>query len=144
MKTFVTSKQVLNAATVATTGNSGTSGFDMPIGPAYMFVMDIAAGTGTSPTADVAIQISPDDGTTWWTVSRWAQVTTAAVVSYKMVRNGLAVGEVGFVQAIADTGGAVDKDFLMTRKARILYTIGGTNPAFATLKVWLLTQQEGG
>ena len=138
MSIYVTPKSLVSATTVTATGNSGW--IDCPVASTYMFILDLAAGTGTTPTIDIAIQVSPDDGTTAYTVGRFAQATTAAVKSYKMVRNGLAYGEAGYVQAIADTGGAVDKNFVMTRKVRILYTVGGTNPSYATLKVWLFPQ----
>lgn len=138
MPNFPTATRILNLATVTATGNSGT--VDLPMAASYMFILDIAAGTGTTPTCDVAIQVSPDDGTTWYTTSRYAQATTAAVKSFKMIRNGLAWGEAGFVQAIADTGGALDKNCIFTRKVRILYTVGGTNPSYPTLKVWIVPQ----
>jgi len=139
MPNFVTASKLVNRSTATTvTGNSGA--LDIPQDASYMFILDIAAGTGTSPTADIAIQVSPDDGTTWYTTARFAQVTGSAVKSYKMVRNGLAWGEAGYVQAIADTGGAVDKNFIMTRKVRILWTIGGTNPSFATFVLWVFPQ----
>jgi hypothetical protein len=139
MPNFATSSVLVNRTTsTAVTGNSGT--LDMPQAAAYMFILDIAAGTGTTPTVDIAIQVSPDDGTTWYTTARFAQITTAATKSYKMVRNGLAYGEAAFVQAIADTGGALDKNFIFTKKVRVLWTVGGTNPAYATFKLWVVPQ----
>lgn len=142
MPNYSTSKQLRNLTALAATANSGA--IEFPVAPSYMFILDVAAGTGTSPTLDIAIQVSPDStgGTTgtWYTVGRFGQVTGSAVKSFKMVRNGLAYGEAAFVQAIADTGGAVDKNFVFTRYVRILETVGGTNPAFATYKLWVIPQ----
>jgi hypothetical protein len=132
-----TPKLLVNQATVTATGNSGN--VDLPVAGSYVFILDLAAGTGTSPTIDIAIQNTPDNST-YYTVSRFAQATTVAVKSFKMLRNGLALGEAGFVQAIADTGGAVDKNVVFTKKIRVLWTVGGTNPAYATLKLWVIPQ----
>lgn len=129
------------SAAITATTNSGNLDFKMA--SSYMLILDVAAGTGTSPTLDIGIQVSPDGGTTFYTVGRFAQVTTAAVKSYKMIRNSLAAGEVGFVQAIADTGGAVDKDFIFTRTMRYIFTVGGTNPSWATLKIHAIPQTWG-
>jgi len=138
MPNFATPQLLVNQAAATTlTGNSGA--INIPQAPSYMFLLDIAAGTGTTPTADICIQITGDNST-WYTVGRFAQVTTAAVKNFKMVRNGIAYGEAGFVQAIADTGGAVDKNFIMSKQCRILWTVGGTNPSFATFKLWVFPQ----
>ncbi len=120
----------------------------MPQSPAYAWVVEILTDSGTSPTIDIALQISPDcvntsgltvagAAATFWSVSRFAQVTTSDTRLYKVHNNGPISGQAAAVATIADTGGVVETNFIPTQFVRVYATIGGTNPAFATMKVWL-------
>jgi len=104
---------------------------------AYQWMVVIATDSGTSPTIDVALQISPDGGTTFWSVSRFAQVTTSDTTLYKVHSNGPVTGQAAAVATVADTGGVVETNFTPTETMRIKATIGGTSPGFATFEVWM-------
>lgn len=136
MNPNVTPKLLLSVATVAATASSAA--IELPNAPSYLFLMDVGAATGTSPTMDMAIQVTFDE-VTYYTVARFTQATTTSSF-YNMIRNGLAIGEAAFSQTIADTGGAQTKNVVFTRKIRLTYTVGGTNPSFATIKVWVAPQ----
>lgn len=77
---------------------------------------DITAVTGTSPTLILGLQVSPDDGTTWF--SRASHPTISGVT-----RDRFEVSGIGLL-------------FRVTR------TYGGTTPAF-TGKVWLEREKTG-
>ncbi len=116
----------------------------MPMAPAYAWVVEVLTDSGTSPTIDIALQISPDctsvssTTATWWSVSRFAQITTSDTRLIKVHCNGPIAGQAAAVATIADTGGVVETNFIVTPFMRVYATIGGTNPAFATMKVWLI------
>jgi hypothetical protein len=133
---FPVPRLVWSSPAIAATGNSGA--FDMPMASAYAWIVEILTDSGTSPTIDVALQITPDGGTTWWSVSRFAQVTTSDTRLIKTHCNGPIGGQAAAVATIADTGGVLETNFVATSKMRVLATVGGTNPAFATFKVWLI------
>lgn len=122
----------------------------MPVdADAYAWVLDVETDSGTSPTIDVALQVSPDCATTggltaaggsatFWSVSRFAQITTSDTLLYKTHSNGPVTGQAAAVATIADTGGALESNFTPTPFMRIKATVGGTNPAFAVFKVYML------
>ncbi len=118
--------------------------FAVPQAPAYAWILEVLTDSGTSPTIDVALQISPDCATiagtnaTWWTVSRFAQITTSDTRLIKVHSNGPIGGQAAAVATIADTGGVLETNFVVTPFMRALFTIGGTNPAFATAKLWCI------
>lgn len=95
--------------TAARTATGQTSGIDLQqYDGDVVFVLDSAAGTGTSPTMDVTIEDSADN-------SSFAAITGAA-----------------FTQ-VAGTASAqklvISKDEAR-RYVRVKYTIGGTSPSF--------------
>jgi len=95
--------------TAARTATGQTSGIDLKdYDGDVVFLLDSAAGTGTSPTLDVTIEDSADD-------SSFAAITDAA-----------------FTQ-VTGTASArklvVNKDSAR-RYVRVKYTIGGTTPSF--------------
>jgi hypothetical protein len=131
-------KLVWNAGTITTTSNSGA--FDAPQADAYAWILETTgASGGTSPTLDVALQITPDGGTTWWSVAKWAQVTSSNVKQMKVHSNGPITGQAAAVSAIADTGSAVEANFPVTKSMRILATVGGSGGSgWASTKVWCI------
>lgn len=105
---FGPTNRITLAATAARTATGQGSAVDVRqlIGPAR-FLLDCAAGTGTTPTLTVAIQDSADGSTGWATVASFTQVTTTDA------QRDLAVD-------VRSTRG-----FL-----RAQWTIGGTTPSF--------------
>lgn len=134
-------KSLYSAAALAATANSGAVQIDLA--EAYLFILDASAGTGTTPTLDVAIQVTPDDGTTWYSVLRFAQVTTGASKQGIRVQPTLGRGEAGSQFTIADTGGAQNANVPFSKKVRVVATVAGTNPAYATVKVWMVAKPAG-
>lgn len=116
----------LHASAQETTTGNGTV-FDLPIADSYAFYLDVtAAGT----TMDLAIQISVDSGTTFYTAARFAQVGASAAVRRLQIQGQMGRGEAGTESAIADTGGALNANTILTRKIRPRWTLSG-NYTFA-------------
>lgn len=115
------------AATVKTLG----------LGDCYALGLEVTAASGTSPTCDVVLQTSLDNGTTWKDLPiRWTQKTTtsAGVPEWIVFRLGLGQNEVALAQVTADTGGQLAKNCLFDPdQLRVKFTIGGTNPSFTFL-----------
>jgi hypothetical protein len=95
-----------------------------------VFILDGGTVTGTSPTLDLGIQVSPDNGTTFFTMWRFAQVTTA-------VKRRLAVkfvvadaGSEALIDSADPTGGALSVGVPITKWIAVRWNIGGTNPSF--------------
>lgn len=132
---------VSSAARIAT-GNSGS--IKIPLADCYAFVLDVTAVTGTTPTLDVAIQSSYNKGTNFDTSYRFAQAV-AAVKRRLNVQAQMGRGEAGTEVAIADIGGALNANTVLTRDIRVLWTIGGTNPSFTfTVRVYCMPRTTGG
>jgi len=125
----------LFSKTTATTATINSGALEMPTDlDGGVFILEHGTGTGTSPTLDVAIQVSPDEGTTWFTMFRFAQATTTAGTR-RIIASFRRVAEAGAESAVADTGGALASNCPISRNIRILFTIGGTSPSYASLKV---------
>lgn len=109
---------------------------------AATFILDTGTGTGTSPTLDVSIEVSPDDGTTYYPVLRFSQATTGATKQYITIsmKPDYAAGVYG---TIAATGGALYQNVCFPKTIAVLPTVGGTNPSYATVKVWVIGERRG-
>lgn len=119
---------VASAARTAT-GNSGVIDFPDDLEGA-LIIADSAAGTGTTPTMDLSIEITTDDGTTWYEVYRFAQVTTA-VLRQQLIVNFRKFAEAGAIRTVVQAGtGALSANCPISKKIRFKWTIGGTNPSF--------------
>jgi len=56
------SARIVSVATVTTTSSAVVT---LPVADVYTFILSMGTATGTSPTCDVSIQVTPDGGTTW-------------------------------------------------------------------------------
>lgn len=101
-----------NAARTAT--GVGES-FTLPRGTnALRILLDVDAASGTTPTLDVVVQDTVDDGENWATIgSAFTQKTAAGTQVINIVKSGSAGTPVMF-----------------SNKVRVSYTIGGTTPSF--------------
>jgi hypothetical protein len=137
--------QTLFSVTTATTSTYTSSTLDFKNAESYTLFLSSGTGTGTSPTLDWVVQTSFDDGTTWLNLPlRSAQITTGATVTTLIFRNGLGDNEVAVNQIVAATGGTLAKNCnFVPAKMRIVGTIGGTNPSYATLAAYLFTMPLG-
>lgn len=121
--------------TTATTATANSGAIDFPADlDGGVFILEHGTGTGTTPTLDVAIQVTTDDGTTWFSMYRFAQVTTTAGTR-RIIASFRRVAEAAAEAVVADTGGALAANCPISKKIRILATIGGTSPSYASIKV---------
>lgn len=143
--------QSLNPVTVVEVAGMGTvtatttsSKATLPLAERYTVVIDVSSVTGTSPTYDFVMQTSYDKGTTYINCPlRSAQVTAAGVHW-----NTFNFGNLGFAATtqagVADTGGAVNKDFVFDPQyVKFKVTVGGTSPS-AVVKIHVFTVARGG
>ena len=119
-----------------TTGNSGAIRLPEDCS-AIQFIADANTVTGTSPTLDISIEITNDEGTTWFGASRFTQFTAAAERFLTLPLFGRnVVGTEGVTEAnwemaeAAATGGALIQPIVPPTHLRAVWTIGGTNPNF--------------
>ena len=129
-------KLIFSGTTVAASQNSAA--ITLPLADSYSFILDVGTITGTSPTFDVCIQMSPDGGTTYYDWWRFAQVTAAGQrrLTTQPVQGR---GEAGTEAAITTAGtGALSANANTTQNVRVEITAGGTSPSAATLKVWVV------
>lgn len=134
----MTTKVATGATVVATTSYA----FTAPLADSYQIHLKTGTGTGTSPTLDMVLQHTPDNGTTWLNAPiRSAQQTTTGLDTMFIFRTQLGENEVALNQAAAATGGTLAKNFIPTSQSwRLTFTIGGTNPSYATIDAWLSYQ----
>lgn len=111
---------------------------EIPLADSYLFILDVTAASGTTPTLDAAIQSSVDGGTTFYTVARFAQVTAVSTRKLQL-QPMLGRGEAGSESAVSNTGGALAGNVILTKKIRTVWTIGGANPSF-TAVMYVITQ----
>jgi hypothetical protein len=118
---------VASAAKTAT-GNSGNIDFPDDLDGA-LFIGDATTVTGTSPTMDLSIEVTPDRGTTFYEVFRFAQFTAA--VKQQLIVSFRRLAEAGAVRTVTQGGtGALNANCPISKIIRIKWTIGGTNPSF--------------
>lgn len=119
---------VAGAAVTAT-----SSAFAIPaVADCYTFYLNVTAASGTSETMDIVFQTSVDGGTTYVNIPwRFSQVGTSTVTKTMTVRNGFAIGQVGWESIAAPTGGTLKKPAVIDPEhMKVTYTIGGTNPSY--------------
>lgn len=90
-----------NAITTTTTTGAITPNF----GCSYQISIPVTIVTGTSPTMDISIQESDDDGVNWFTVYSFTRIVASGI--YRSPKLNLRGNKIRYVQ-----------------------TIGGTNPSF--------------
>lgn len=126
-----TQKALVTVAAAITTATSAA--FAIPaVADCYTFYLNVTAATGTTETLDIVFLTSVDGGTTYVNIPwRFSQVTTSTVTKIMTVRNGFAIGQVGFESITAGTGGTLKKPVVIDPEhMKITYTIGGTNPSY--------------
>lgn len=142
------SKNLVNATTVNASGVLG-SAFALPQADSYAFILDLGTVTGTSPTFDVELEMSPDGGTTYYAWARFAQMT-AAGQRRLVIQPIQGRGEAGSEGAITlhGTNSALNANAPMVSNFaggtaavfQFYATVAGTSPSAATLKIWVVAQ----
>ena len=129
---------VSSAARIAT-GNSGyiTVPADWIGGK---FRCEVTAASGTSPTLDLSIQTTVDDGTTdivCWRFAQMIDTTDRELTTFWTLGLDGSSDLDAERAALAATGGALALPTPITDKIKIVWTIGGTNPSF-TFSVYFI------
>lgn len=135
---------LLSAATVTSATVVNGTAVDFPTDlDCGTFYLAVTAPTGTTETLDVEIQVSPDNGTTYFKRWKFTQVTTAAIsyaidVAFARVTEAGAITTVTPLAATALAGAALNVNCACPRKVRVSYCCGGTSPSYATVKVFFV------
>jgi hypothetical protein len=141
------SKQIASVTTFNASGVVGAA-FALPQADSYAFIADFGTITGTSPTFDLELEMSPDGGTTYYAWARFAQVT-AAGQRRLVIQPIQGRGEAGSEGAITLHGtGALNANAPMVSNFaggtaavfQFYCNLGGTSPSAATLKIWVVAQ----
>ena len=130
---------VVASAARTATGNSGTLDARWTQLDDIRLILNCTAASGTSPTLDVALQITPDDGTTWFSIQRFAQVTGVAARQLEFSTRRHA-GQAASEAAVASTGGALAVNGVLSKKVRLIWTIAATTPSF-TFAIYVVGNQ---
>lgn len=136
---LVASVTKTSTLTGATLKNTSTP---FPVCQAAAIILDVTAASGTSPTLDVAIETSPDNGTTWYAAYEFTQMTSTGTRRMDIRDIGIGITEVGSEVSIAEVNNPIKANTVLTQDIRIKATIGGTNPSF-TFAVWGIFQPLG-
>lgn len=94
-----------DVASAAITTNTTTAAFTPTWGVSYQINIPVTVVTGTSPTMDVSIEESDDNGTNWFKVYDFPRITTTGIYRSPFIPN-------------------------LGNRVRYVQTIGGTTPSF--------------
>lgn len=131
-------KEITFLAAAARTTTATSASIGIPEGTrSIMFIADMNTVSGTSPTLDISVEITNDQGTTWFGVSRFTQITAAAERFLTQPffgenvtgTEGVTEGNWEMAEAAA-TGGALIQPCVVPSFMRVVATIGGTSPSF--------------
>lgn len=142
-----TAVALVASTTQTASGNSGDLR-DKPNGfkscSAASLILDVTAQSGTTPTLDVLVDTSVDNGTTWYLAFGWAQVGANTGTWRLDIRdNGIGFAEVGAVSTISSgVTSPVTQNCVMTQDIRVRWVIAGGTPSY-TFAVWGIFQQAG-
>ena len=133
-------------ASAARTSSSQSSTLNLPQAASYHFICDVTAISGTGVLLDVAIQTSPDDGTTFYnelTFPQFALDPGIGVANMFISQSG-GGAQIAESWMSGSVGGPIAKPCILTPKYRVAWTIGptGGSPS-ATFRVWLVAAAKG-
>ena len=138
-------KSLVNVTTATTTSGVIGAVFNLAAADSYAFIVDVGAITGTSPTLDIEIEYSVDNGTTFYPWVRFAQMTATGQRRI-VVQPIQGRGEAGTEAAVTlhGTNSALNANspapvgFSNTSLFQAYASVGGTSPSIATIKLWLV------
>ena len=121
--------------TASTTGDGTNTGATIPVDTftSCLLYLTTGTGTGTSPTLNVYLQTLLPDNTTWTDLIAFTQATTAATTQVATVVSQIAAPYTKTDAALA--AGSL-KATHMGSMWRVKVVIGGTNPSYATIKLY--------
>ena len=92
---------VADVASAAITSTTTTAAFTPGFGVAYQIVVPVTAVSGTTPTYDLSVEESDDNGTNWFKVYDFPRITTTGIYrSPRLVTRGT---RVRYVQTLTGT-----------------------------------------
>jgi hypothetical protein len=132
-------------ASGARIASGGSGAIEIPVDLTdILLILKSTAGSGTTTTLDVAVENTPDDGTTWVPALKFTQIVVASpVITLVKAFKSSRTAEAGVEITAARTGAAVSGNTILTRKIQIYWTIAGTNPSF-TFTVFLIGKGSAG
>lgn len=98
---LATNSIVTDVASAALTSTTTTAAFTPTFGIAYQITIPVTAVTGTTPTMDVNVEESDDNGTNWFLVYSFPRITTTG--TYRSPRISLRGTRVRYVQTLTGT-----------------------------------------
>lgn len=98
---LATNNLIADVASAALTSTTTTAAFTPTFGIAYQITIPVTAVTGTTPTMDVNVEESDDNGTNWFVVYSFPRITTTGV--YRSPRMSLRGTRVRYVQTVTGT-----------------------------------------
>lgn len=121
----------------AATATATSSAIKLDLADSYTLLINCTAVLNTSPTLDIVMQVSYDLGTTYVNAPIRSAQITAVASQWITFRNRLGDGEAPYNQTtVADTGGALTKDFSFDpRFVKFKYTIGGSGAGGETFTI---------
>lgn len=132
MPNFGVFPQTNTLLALATTTQSGTSAaLTLPPASSYRFIVQVQTVSGTSPTLQVIVATSFDNGTTYNEVLSFANLTTSGAGRQMAVRPYLGVGDAATVASSTLLGTA-------DIAAGDVVVHGPINPQFIKLR-WVMT-----
>jgi hypothetical protein len=92
---------VADVASAAITSTTTTSAFTPTFGIAYQIVVPVTVVSGTTPTLDLSVEESDDNGTNWFKVYDFPRITATGI--YRSPRMAMRGTRVRYVQTISGT-----------------------------------------
>jgi hypothetical protein len=96
-----TNSLIADVASAAITTTTTTAAFTPTFGVAYQIAIPVTVATGTTPTLDVSVEESDDNGTNWFKVYDFPRITTTGI--YRSPRLVLRGTRVRYVQTVTGT-----------------------------------------
>lgn len=121
------------------TATTNQTAFTLPALQEYNFYLTVTSITGAASSMDVALQITPDNGTSWLTVARFNPIDASGPLKQRMrLRPCMGPNDDGGVDLVGDTGGALAVGSVVTgATARFVITETGTITDFDG-SIWLI------
>lgn len=133
-------KKLLSAVAVTASASSATLTMPNDLED-FLIILDVTYTSGTTATLDTVLEVSPDNGTTFYMHSRYAQVTTSSAKRILSISRRRHAGQAASEYADANTGGAAANNGPIPQNFRFRFTTSGTNPTYA-VTAWLIGNRQ--
>lgn len=140
-KNFLRPLSRSEVSSAARTSSSNSGNLTLPLADFYEWILDVSAIT-TAGQLDVAIQVTPDNGTTYYNTATFEPVAGTAAVQHMRIRPASASVDGSAVWSGSGTGGPTVQTCVLTRRYRIAWTLTGASASY-TFAVWLMCYPKG-